>query len=109
MKTLHPASQEQLAKIGAAYLIFSANPDVFGDVTYKQLCSLFVDDIIDDGEDTKEARMKACAEDMYYALSNLRYELQHGGAQDADYIKQVIDEVGELLALIDGKEDASDE
>ena len=70
MKTLHPVSQETYAKIGKAYLIFASYPDVFEGVTYEQLCSLFVDDIIDEGEDLIEARKKAYAGDMYRLLQN---------------------------------------
>ena len=44
-------------------------PDVFGDVTFRKFCGMFVDDIIDEGEDLIEARKKAYAGDMYRLLN----------------------------------------
>ena len=51
MKTLHPVSQETYERIGKAYLICSQYPEVFEGVSYKKFCGMFVDDIIDEGED----------------------------------------------------------
>ncbi len=168
MKTLHPVDEAMKAKIGKAYLICSQFPDVFNDVTLEKFCSMFVD-VIPEGENEQDARMKAAApemrrllhaafmamaeagvdeplrleideclchidgelcpadtenektylprqekmkdyaEDMYWMLSNIRYELQHGGARDSKYVSQVIREVGEVLSEIDSEEDADDE
>ena len=71
MKTLHPVDEETYARIGKAYLICSEHPDVFGDITFKKLCSMFVDDIIDEGEDERKARMKTCAPEMYSLLNKV--------------------------------------
>ena len=101
MKTLKPVDQETYERIGAAYAICSQYPEVFGDVTMRKFCSMFVDDIIDDEEDEKLARMKAYAETMYYMLTNLRYEFMNGGASDDEYIKQIIIEIGQVLSEID--------
>lgn len=167
MKTVKPVNKETYDRIGKAYAICSEYPDVFGGVTMRKFCGMFVDDIIDEGEDIIEARKKAYAgemyrllqvaflamadakvdeplrleideclchitgdpcptddepvddesnarkrdhaDDMYWMLSNIRYELGHGGASDAEYISQVIREIGEVLADIDEKEETSDE
>ena len=69
MKTLKPVSKETYERIGKAYTICSAYPDVFGDVTFRKFCGMFVDDIIDEGEDLIEARKKAYAGDMYRLLN----------------------------------------
>ena len=68
MKTVKPVSKETYELIGKAYAICSEYPDVFGDVTMRKFCGMFVDDIIDDGEDLIEARKKAYASDMYRLL-----------------------------------------
>ena len=68
MKTLHPVSQETYERIGKAYLICSQYPEVFEGVSYKKFCGMFVDDIIDEGEDIIEARKKAAAPEMYEML-----------------------------------------
>ena len=101
MKTLNPVSEETYERIGAAYAVCSQYPEIFGDVTMKKFCSMFVDDIIDDDEDEKHVRMKAYAETMYYMLTNLRYEFMNGGASDGEYIKQIIGEIGQVLSEID--------
>ena len=68
MKTVKPVSKETYELIGKAYAICSEYPDVFGDVTMRKFCGMFVDDIIDDDEDEYEARRKAYAGDMYHLL-----------------------------------------
>ena len=68
MKTLKPVSKETYERIGKAYAICSEYPDVFGDVTMRKFCGMFVDDIIDEGEDLIEARKKAYAGEMYKML-----------------------------------------
>lgn len=107
MKTLKPVDEATYARIGKAYLICSQYPDVFDGVTYEKFCGMFVDVVADD-EDIHEARMKAEAESMYWMLRNMLYELKRGSCDDADYIAQVIDDIGEVLSRID-REDACDE
>ena len=68
MKTLHPVSQETYERIGKAYAICSEYPEVFGAVTMRKFCGMFVDDIIDEEEDLIEARKKAAAPEMYEML-----------------------------------------
>ena len=68
MKTVKPVSKETYERIGKAYAICSEYPDVFGDVTMRKFCGMFVDDIIDEGEDLIEARKKAYAGEMYCLL-----------------------------------------
>ena len=69
MKTVKPVDKATLERIGAAYAICSQYPDVFGDVTFRKFCGMFVDDIIDEGEDLIEARKRAAAPDMYRLLN----------------------------------------
>lgn len=69
MKTVKPVSKETYERIGKAYAICSEYPDVFGDVTFRKFCGMFVDDIIDEGEDLIEARKRAAAPDMYRLLN----------------------------------------
>ena len=69
MKTVKPVSKETYERIGKAYAICSEYPDVFGDVTMRKFCGMFVDDIIDEGEDLIEARKRAAAPDMYRLLN----------------------------------------
>lgn len=108
MKTVKPVSKETYERIGKAYLICSQYPDVFGDVTMKKFCSMFVD-VLDDDEDEHEARKKENADAMYWVLRNILYELKHGTGADRSYIQQVINDIGGLLAEIDGKEDVGHE
>ena len=107
MKTVKPVDEATKAKIGKAYLICSQYPDVFGDVTMKKFCAMFVD-VVDEDDDEHEARIKAEAESMYWMLRNMLYELKRGSGKDADYLTQMIDDIGEVLSRIDG-EDACDE
>ena len=104
MKTVKPVSQETYERIGAAYAICSKYPDIFGDVTMKRFCSMFVDDIIDEGEDLIEARKKAYAGDMYDLL-----KAAFGNAISFTEITRLGVIAQELLARIDGKEGADDE
>ena len=69
MKTVKPVSKETYERIGNAYAICSEYPDVFGDVTFRKFCGMFVDDIIDEGKDLIEARKRAAAPDMYRLLN----------------------------------------
>ena len=107
MKTVKPVDEATKAKIGKANLICSQYPDVFGDVTMKKFCAMFVD-VVDEDDDEHEARIKAEAESMYWMLRNMLYELKRGSGKDADYLTQMIDDIGEVLSRIDG-EDACDE
>lgn len=104
MKTVKPVSKETLDRIGTAYAICSEYPDVFGDVTMRKFCGMFVDDIIDEGEDEHEARMKAYAGEMYEMLElaiDSLYE-HNANSPTAKYIEALLDR-------IDGKEDIDDE
>ncbi len=107
MKTVKPVDEATKARIGKAYLICSQYPDVFEGVAYEKFCGMFVDVVAED-EDVHEARIKAEAESMYWMLRNMLYELKRGSGDDADYIAQVIGDIGEVLSRIDG-EDACDE
>ena len=107
MKTVKPVDEATKARMRKAHLICSQYPEVFGGVTYEKFCNMFVDVVADD-EDIHEARMKAEAESMYWMLRNMLYELKRGSGDDADYIAQVIGDIGEVLSHIDG-EDACDE
>ena len=102
MKTLKPVDEETYAKIGKAYLICSEYPEVFGEVTMKQFCSMFVD-VIDEDEDEREARMRAYAPKMYQLLRELKEY-----SEEYDLYSDLKDEVFELLRKIDGGE-TSDE
>ena len=72
MKTVKPVSKETYAKIGAGYLILAEHPEIFGDVTFRKFCDMFVDDIIDEGEEIIAARKKAYAGEMYDLLRKMR-------------------------------------
>ena len=132
MKTVKPVSQETYERIGAAYAICSKYPDIFGDVTMKRFCSMFVDDIVDEGEDLIEARKKAYAGEMYRLLNDafmamadakidepLRLEIDEclchitGDAcptdEDIDEVIRYGEIAQELLARIDGKEETCDD
>ena len=104
MKTVKPVDKATLECIGAAYAICSRYPDVFGDVKMRKFCDMFVDDIIDDGEQLAAARKKAYAGEMYDFLNALAQDMvaQHGYK---DYVPKIM----ALLDRIDGKEDADDE
>mgnify|MGYP007070233930 CR=1 FL=1 len=105
MKTVKPVSQETYERIGAAYAICSKYPDIFGDVTMKRFCSMFVDDIVDEGEDLIEARKKAYADEMYALL-----KAAFGDAISFTEITRLGVIAQELLDRIDsGEEDTSDE
>ena len=97
MKTLHPVSQETYEKIGKAYLICSEYPEVFGDVTFKKFCSMFVDDIIDEDEDPRDVRMREFAREMYEML-----ELAVGALFDHNPNSPTAVKIEELLDRIDG-------
>ena len=106
MKTVKPVSQETYERIGAAYAICSKYPDIFGDVTFKKFCGMFVDDIIDEEEDLIEARKKAYAGEMYDFLDAI--------AEDMSVREGCEDYVSRIMALLDridgnGEEDAEDE
>lgn len=101
MKTLHPVDEETYARIGKAYLICSQYPDVFGDVTFKKFCSMFVD-VLDDDEDEQDVRLKVVAPAMYRllgaALERLNNYEPYGATTQA---------IRELLSGID--EEGNDE
>ena len=101
MKTLKPVDEETYAKIGKAYQICSQYPEVFGEVTMKKFCSMFVD-VIDEDEDEREARMRKYAPDMYQILKDV---------SDSEVInidielgKQLEDAIYAVLKVIDGEE-----
>ena len=103
MKTLHPVDEATNARIGKAYLICSQYPEVFGDVTMKKFCSMFVD-VLDEDEDLIEARKKAYAGDMYALLYSA-----FGGTMSFDKLTRIGDCARDLLARIDGEEATGDE
>ena len=92
MKTVKPVDKATLECIGAAYAICSRYPN------------MFVDDIIDDGEELAAARKKAYAGEVYDFLNALAQDMvaQHGYK---DYVPKIM----ALLDRIDGEEDADDE
>ena len=104
MKTVKPVSKATLERIGAAYAICSEYPDVFGDVTMRKFCGMFVDDIIDDGEELAAARKKAYAGEMYDFLDAIAEDMSERGGYE-----EYASKIAALLDRIDGKEDAEDE
>ena len=76
MKTVKPVSDETYEKIGQAFVICSEYPEVFGGVTLKKFCSMFVDDIIDEGEDAYQAVLKAYAPEMHSLLKEALMRLK---------------------------------
>ena len=104
MKTLHPVDEETYKRLGKAYLICLQYPDVFGDVTMKKFCSMFVDDIIDEEEDELVARMKASAPKMYRILQ----EIQEW-CKENDLDSDIECDIWEVLCCIDGEEGADDD
>ena len=96
MKTLKPVDEETYARIGKAYQICTEYPEVFGDVTMKKFCSMFVD-VVDEDEGEREARMKAYAPEMYQLLSELK-----DYSEEYDLYSDLKDEVFALLRKIDG-------
>ncbi len=101
MKPLYPIDNDVLEHIGAAALIFMQNLDVFGQVTYKQCCSLFTD-VIGDDEDIHEARIIHEAPVMYKLLSDIRDCLT-----DYDLPSDIEADIRELLDRIDCVEEQS--
>ncbi len=99
MKTLKPVDPETYKKIGQAYLILSEYPEVFGDVTMKKFCSMFVDDIIDEDEDEHEARMKAAASEMYRILKAIDKHCEEYYNLD----ESILDAIYNVLEAIDGE------
>ena len=99
MKTLKPVDEETYARIGKAYQICTEYPEVFGDVTMKKFCSMFVD-VVDEGDDEREARMRLHAAEMYRILKAVNDWYQGEG-----YLhKGLEDDICELLREIDGEE-----
>ena len=98
MKTLKPVDQETYERIGAAYAICSQYPEIFGNVTMKKFCSMFVDDIIDEDEDEHEARMRAYASEMYDMLL-----LSIESLREHRYDNPTAELIEELLDRIDGE------
>ena len=104
MKTVKPVDKATLECIGAAYAICSRYPDVFGDVKMQKFCDMFVDDIIDDGEELVVARKKAYAGEMYDFLDAIAQDMSERGGYE-----EYVSKIAALLDRIDGKEDADDE
>ena len=104
MKTVKPVSQETYERIGAAYAICSKYPDIFGDVTFRKFCGMFVDDIIDEEEDLIEARKKAYAGDMYRLLQKAFLSML-----DANIDEPLRLEICECLSHITGDPCPTDE
>ena len=103
MKTLKPVDEETYARIGKAYQICTEYPEVFGDVTMKKFCSMFVD-VVDEDENEREARMKVHASEMYRILKGVNDWYQGKG-----YLHEgLANDIWELLKVIEGGE-ASDE
>ena len=71
MKPLYPLDDEVFERIGAATLVFYDNLDIFGQVTFKQFCSLFTD-VIEDDDDIHEARIIHEAPVMYKLLADIQ-------------------------------------
>ena len=106
MKTLHPVSEETYAKIGAGYLLCSEHPEIFGDVTMRKFCDMFVEDIIDEGEDEHKARIKAAAPEMYRMLRRLQGMTGYTSMSVVDQRwATLVKDVNNLLSLIDDSDD----
>ena len=99
MKTLKPVDEETYARIGKAYQICTEYPEVFGDVTMKKVCSMFVD-VLDEDEDEREARMKSHASEMYRILKAV-YVWSRTGCNINEELEY---DIWELLREIDGEE-----
>ena len=99
MKTLKPVDEETYARIGKAYQICAEYPEVFGDVTMKQFCSMFVD-VVDEDEDEREARMRVHAPEMYRILKGVNDWCQ----RECDLDEDLENDIWELLKSIDGEE-----
>jgi hypothetical protein len=97
MKTLQPVDKATYEKIGTAYAICAEYPEVFGDVTLEKFCSMFVD-VIPEGEDEREARMKASAREMYELLKVIA---ESRSEKEVFYLAVVAQE---LVSRIDGEE-----
>ena len=99
MKTLKSVDEETYTRIGKAYLICAEYPEVFGDVKLEKFCSMFVD-VVDEGEDEREARMRLHAPEMYRILKGVNDWYQGDG-----YLhKGLENDILELLREIDGEE-----
>ena len=106
MKTVKPVSKETYAKIGAGYLICAEHPEIFGDVTFRKFCDMFVDDIIDEGEDEHKARIKAAAPEMYRMLQRMRDLSEYTSLAAVDQRwATLVKDVNNLLSLIDDYDD----
>lgn len=101
MKTLKPVDEETYARIGKAYLICSEYPEVFGDVTFKKFCSMFVDAL---DEKKREARMRKYAPDMYRLLKDIRSWSEEKEVND-ERENRLYEEMCATLRVIDGTED----
>lgn len=94
MKILKLVDEEIYARIGKAYLICSQYPEVFGDVTLKKICSMFVD-VINKDEDNREKRIKAQATQMYEILRAIdRWYMKDIGIHLQEAISGVLDSIG---------------
>ncbi len=112
MKTVKPVSKETYERIGKAYAICSEYPDVFGDVTFRKFCDMFVDDIIDDGEEFVAARKKAYAGEMYDLLEEMAFVMYRGASCiDTEWCKEYATKMFDIIERIKPwkNEDADDE
>ncbi|MBQ7217127.1 MAG: hypothetical protein IJS39_14210 [Synergistaceae bacterium] len=98
MKTLYPVDKATHEKIGAAYLVCSQYPEIFGDVPMGKFCSMFVD-VIDEDEDERTARMRASAPEMYRILQ----EVQEW-CRENDLDSDIECDIWEVLCHINGEE-----
>ena len=96
MKTVYPVDEETYARIGKAYLICSEHPDVFGDVTMEKFCSMFVD-VVPEGKDERETRMKTYASEMYRLLNKVFSYMA-----DANLNEDLRLEIDECLCHVEG-------
>ena len=98
MKTLKPVGKETYERIGKAYAICSEYPEVFGEVTFRKFCVMFVDDIVDEGEDLISARKRAHAGEMYdlleLAIDSLREHTPNSLL--ADHIEGLLDRIDDV-------------
>ena len=103
MKTLYPVDEATYEKIGAAYAICAEYPEIFDNVTLEKFCSMFVD-IVPEGKDKRDARMKVYAPEMYRLLQNAFMSMAEAGIDEPLRL-----EIDECLCHIAGDPCPTDE
>ena len=95
MKTLKPVDPGTYEQIGAAYAICAQYPEIFGDVSLKKFCGMFVE-VVDDDAD----RLTAMAPVMYRVLKKI-----DDWCQSNDMDEDLEAELSNVLSAIESEED----